>query len=522
MPVYGLAECSVGLAFPPLGRGPRIDRVKRRAFTATGIAETAHEGDSGALRFVECGQPLPRHEIRIVDGHGRELPDRQQGQLQFRGPSATDGYLHDPERTQALFGEGGCEGWLESGDLAYVAGGGIYVTGRVKDVVIKAGRNIYPAELEEAVGHVAGIRKGNVAVFGSPDPESGVERLIVVAETRERSETVRADLVAHINAIATDRLDAAPDHVVLAPPNSILRTSSGKVRRDATRTLYERNLIGKPRPELRRQLIRLALAGLPARFRRVGRALGAGMFAGYAWAMLLVLAVFAWMSVAVLPGLSARWTLIRAAEPRACPLDPNTVFGPRDREPARRRPRLCVGLESRELPRRLRAERGVAEAARLRRQGGIGRAVRAAHIPAQVRRPFRRAFRQGKRHRRRPPDCPGAERAPPRSSIFRKERYPDPGTVSLPHGGVYRRRRGRRTVVPIAIRGTRSILRSGSAYPRRGAISVVVGPPIETDAGAPDQADAVWTGALDLRAKARAFILHHCGEPDLEGERSPM
>ncbi|MDP6602948.1 MAG: AMP-binding protein [Rhodospirillales bacterium] len=229
MPVYGLAECSVGVAFSPLGRGPRIDRVTRPAFTATGFAEPAHEADSGALSFVECGHPLPRHEIRIVDAQGRELPDRQQGRLQFRGPSATSGYLHDPERTRALFGDG----WLESGDLAYVSGGGIFVTGRGKDVVIKAGRNIYPVELEEAIGDVAGVRKGNVAVFGSPDPSSGVERLIVVAETRERDETVRADLVTRINAIATDRLDAPPDHVVLAPPNSVLRTSSGKVRRDA-------------------------------------------------------------------------------------------------------------------------------------------------------------------------------------------------------------------------------------------------------------------------------------------------
>jgi 1-acyl-sn-glycerol-3-phosphate acyltransferase len=77
-------------------------------------------------------------------------------------------------------------------------------------------------------------------------------------------------------------------------------------------------------------------------------------------------------------------------------------------------------------------------------------------------------------------------------------------------------------VVPIAIRGMRSILRSGSAYPRRGAISVVVGPAIEIDASAPDRTDTVWAGALDLRAKARAFIVQHCGEPDLEGEQSPV
>ena len=518
MPVYGLAESSVGLAFSPLGRGPRIDRVTRRAFTETGFAEPAQEGESGELRFVECGHPLPRHEIRIVDAQGRELPDRQQGRLQFRGPSATDGYLHNPERTRTLFSDG----WLESGDLAYVAGGGIYVTGRVKDMVIKAGRNIYPVELEEAVGEVAGIRKGNVAVFGSPDPDSGVERLIVVAETRERGETVRAEIVARINAIATDRLDAPPDHVLLAPPNSVLRTSSGKVRRDATRTLYERNLIGKPPPELRRQLIRLALAGLPARFRRAGRALGTGLFAGYAWFALLVLGMFAWTLVAVLPTLSARWTLIRAAS-RALARATRIPFSVHGLENLPAGGRACVLVSnhasyldgcvlSAALPRPL----AFVAKAELERQfiAGIFLRKSGAH--------FVERFEKEK-------GIEDARRVARALSVLSAIVYFPEGTLTripglLPfHMGAFTAAAEAGVpVVPIAIRGMRSILRSGSAYPRRGAISVVVGPAIEIDASAPDRTDTVWAGALDLRAKARAFIVQHCGEPDLEGEQSPV
>jgi len=143
-PVYGLAEDSVGLAFPPSGRGPRIDRVQRTALAAEGRAVPAGERDEHALRFASCGTPLPGHEIRIVDARDRELPERTEGRLQFRGPSATAGYFRNPEQTAALFhGD-----WRDSGDLAYMAEGEVYLTGRRKDIVIRAGRNIYPDEIE--------------------------------------------------------------------------------------------------------------------------------------------------------------------------------------------------------------------------------------------------------------------------------------------------------------------------------------------------------------------------------------
>jgi acyl-CoA synthetase (AMP-forming)/AMP-acid ligase II len=126
-PVHGLAECSVGLAFPPVGRTPIIDRVSRTALARDGIAQRAAGGDKTAIELVACGRPLPRHEVRIVDEGGHELPERPEGRLQFKGPSATKGYLRNEEKTRGLFdGE-----WLESGDLAYVAEGDVYITGPV-------------------------------------------------------------------------------------------------------------------------------------------------------------------------------------------------------------------------------------------------------------------------------------------------------------------------------------------------------------------------------------------------------
>ena len=133
---------------------------------------------------MACGRPLPGHQVRIVDAGGRELPERHVGRLQFMGPSSTSGYFRNADATRDLFQEE----WLNSGDLAYVAAGDIYITGRAKDVIIKAGRNIYPAEFEEAIGELPDIRAGNVAVFGSIDADGGTERLVVLAETRKRDE----------------------------------------------------------------------------------------------------------------------------------------------------------------------------------------------------------------------------------------------------------------------------------------------------------------------------------------------
>ncbi|HXY41850.1 MAG TPA: AMP-binding protein, partial [Vicinamibacteria bacterium] len=137
LPVYGLAENSVALAVPPPGRGPRIDRVSRDVFQREGRASPGAEEDASALQFVSAGSPLPAHELRVVDDAGAELPERAVGRLVFRGPSATSGYYRQPEATAAITLPGG---WLDSGDLAYLADGELYVCGRRKDLVIKGGR----------------------------------------------------------------------------------------------------------------------------------------------------------------------------------------------------------------------------------------------------------------------------------------------------------------------------------------------------------------------------------------------
>ena len=237
-PCYGLAEVTLGLGFSPPGRGLLTDRVQREALAVEGLAVPVgddNNSDLDALEVVACGQPMAGYQVRVVDANGRELPERHQGRLQFKGPSTTSGYYRNPEATQALF-DGD---WLESGDLAYIAGGDIYLTSREKDMIIRAGRNIFPYELEEAIGDLPAVRKGCVALFGIVDKRTQTEKLIVVAETRETEDTVLANLRQQIAELSIGVIGLPPDDIVLAPPRSVLKTSSGKIRRSATADAYQ-------------------------------------------------------------------------------------------------------------------------------------------------------------------------------------------------------------------------------------------------------------------------------------------
>src|SRR5262245_2091685 len=217
------------LLFPSwaVDRDPHFDAIHREPFMRSVHSVPADKHDATALHFVACGQPLPGYQIRIVDATGHEVGERQEGRLEFQGPSTTRGYFRNPEATSRLFHNA----WLDSGDLAYMVGSTVYLTGRAKDLIIRAGRNIYPHELEEAIGDIADVRRGCVAVFGSPDPVTGTERLVVLAETRQTDPGVLVRLRGQIETMVTDLLGTPPDDVVLAPPGSVLKTSSGKLRR---------------------------------------------------------------------------------------------------------------------------------------------------------------------------------------------------------------------------------------------------------------------------------------------------
>jgi fatty-acyl-CoA synthase len=324
VPCYGLAESSVALTFPPIDRAPVLDTVDRQTFAQEGraVALNGHaasglwgsgsagaEGSDDAFRFVANGTPLPGHEVRLVDEDGTPLGERVQGRILFRGPSRTPGYYRNPEASAAVI-DG--DGWMDSGDLGYWANGELFVTGRVKDLIIKAGHNIGPQEIEAAAAAVPGVRRGCVAAFGSRDPRSGTERVIVVAETRESGHEQRKRIEAEI----LQRAGAAavpPDQVILVPPQSIPKTSSGKIRRNETRKLFEEGRLGGAARAPWRQMTSLALGNAGAALARTGRQLRLATYRAYTslvWSAILALTG---SLAAGLPGSDRRARLARAS-----------------------------------------------------------------------------------------------------------------------------------------------------------------------------------------------------------------
>ncbi len=500
-PVYGLAECAVGLTFPPPGRGLLVDRVERAALSREGIARPARADDPDALRFVACGSALPDHEIRIADPSGGELPERAEGRVEFRGPSATGGYLRNPEADRGLF-DGD---WLDTGDLGYIAGGELYVTGRAKDVIIRGGRHLHPQELEESAGSLPGIRKGCVAVFGAPDPASGTEKVVVLAETRVTDRARQKALRAALADLAASLLGAPADDIVLAPPHTVLKTSSGKIRRAASREMYLSGRIGSGRAGMLRQSARFAGVAARARLARSARAAARGLYAAYAWALFAALSL-AVLGVCALPRAAWRRRSARVLD-RAfvrAAFIPLHVRG-LENFPSQGSVTVVANHSSyldaillfAALPERCRfvAKR------ELRDAFAIGRVLQALDVRFVERFDLERSAADA---RRLADLARGGE-----SLVF----FPEgtftraPGLRSFHMGAFLASAEAGVPVLPVAIRGTRSVLRDGQWLPRRGAIEIAVGPLLH-----PEQAG--WAAAAKLRALAREAILARCGEPD--------
>ncbi len=294
-PVYGLAESSLAVTAPALGRGPRIDRIGRERFEAEGVAEP-YAGKGAEMAFVGAGKALAGHQVRIVDQAGQPAGERTQGRIEFRGPSAMSGYFRNPEATAAIFHEG----WYDSGDLGYWADGDLFVTGRSKEIILKAGRNLYPHEIEAAVAEVEGIRKGCVAAFGAPDAQQGTERLVVVAETRAAGSECEA-LRAVVNQRLMDLIGVPPDDVVFLPPGTLPKTSSGKLRRTTCRQQYERRELGASQRGLAWQWVRLAARWLPHAARAAWRRAARLAYACWVYPTFAVYFLICWACLVTLP-----------------------------------------------------------------------------------------------------------------------------------------------------------------------------------------------------------------------------
>ncbi len=231
-PAFGMAEIAIAGSFPVPGTGLVTDTIDGDLLEAEHVATPVSADHPNAREIVLLGSPVPGLEFRIVDPEtGDVVAERQVGELQIRGTSVTPGYYQHEEANAELF-DGD---WLKTGDLAYMVDGQMAMCGRIKDLIIVGGRNVYPQDIERAVGALDGIRAGNVIAFGAAG-RHGKEHIVVVAETRltERLEELRDQ----VSDIALKAVGVPCRDVVLVKPNTLPKTSSGKLQRSLCRNQY--------------------------------------------------------------------------------------------------------------------------------------------------------------------------------------------------------------------------------------------------------------------------------------------
>ena len=243
---YGMAESTLAISFSAVDTGVTTDYVLGEELWGKGHAEPAEAGSEGSAGVVQCGAPFEGHDVKAFalddEASERPLPEREVGELRLRGPSVMRGYWNDPELTRSAF----AGGWLKTGDLGYLADGNVHICGRSKEVIIVNGRNYYPQDLEWEASRVEGVRKGNVIAFGTMKPQNDRERVVIVFETGSQGERERTALKGEVRRVVQQALGLTVDDVVPVASGVLPKTSSGKLQRAATRTLYENGeLLGR-------------------------------------------------------------------------------------------------------------------------------------------------------------------------------------------------------------------------------------------------------------------------------------
>ena len=254
-PVYGLAEASLAVTFAPPGQ-PRAIGVDPARLAATG------EAIEGARAIVSVGTPVPGSELELRGANGENVPERTVGRIFTRGPSVMAGYFGRPEATTEAIRDG----WLDTGDLGFVADGELYVCGREKDLVIIRGANHVAHEFEECLDGVEGVRAAcSVALGFVPDGEDGEELLVLAERARDANRSDGdAGTAELIRQAILEHTGIRPHTVVMLEPGTLPRTSSGKLRRSEALRLFLAGQLTPPRSagpaRLSAELARSALA----------------------------------------------------------------------------------------------------------------------------------------------------------------------------------------------------------------------------------------------------------------------
>jgi fatty-acyl-CoA synthase len=225
VPMYGLAEATVAVSIAAVGDGPRwVDGEARHALDAGSLFGTA------ARPLVACGRPVAGMRVAIRAPAGEPVSDGAVGEICVHGSGVFGGYLDDPAETESVLRDG----WLQTGDLGFIDGGDLVVCGRLKDVIIVGGTNVYAEDYEHCAERVPGVRRGNAVAFAVPSSEE----MIVLVEGAVPPEGA-GDVAQRVSDAIAARLAAVPHEVAVVAPGSLAKTSSGKKRRQRCRALYE-------------------------------------------------------------------------------------------------------------------------------------------------------------------------------------------------------------------------------------------------------------------------------------------
>ena len=245
---YAMAENVFAVTQGGIDTPVSVDQVSQEVLLSHQEAVPMPNSDS-ATRMLSAGRPIVNTRLRILDPQGRELPERQIGEIALQSDCMLDGYYHRSDLTEKAF----LDGWYLTGDLGYLANGELYVTGRKKDLIIVGGKNIYPQDLERLAGEVPGIHPGRVVAFGVFNERSGTEDVVIIAEIEQETLLQSAGGKKQLTAIAdeirgrvTRGSDVALRYVKLVGKDWLIKTSSGKIARLANRAKYLAELATMP------------------------------------------------------------------------------------------------------------------------------------------------------------------------------------------------------------------------------------------------------------------------------------
>ncbi len=233
---YAMAENTFAVTQTPLGQPPAVEWLDGRRLAAEKQAVPVPPGAPNAVAMVSCGPAIPGTDMAVVDEAHRPLPDRRVGEIAIRSSYLLTEYYHRPDLDPFV------DGWYLTGDMGYQANGELYVIGRQKDIIINAGKNIYPQDIEAIVNTVNGIHPGRAVVFGVPDDREGTELIAVVAEVDSQDEAVRREIGRQVRQAIAQQTMVTATYVELVDPGWLVKTSSGKISRRANREKWRQSM----------------------------------------------------------------------------------------------------------------------------------------------------------------------------------------------------------------------------------------------------------------------------------------